>query len=155
MGEWWRTLSDRERLLVGAGGLIAGLLLVFQLIFQPVNAWRTDKMASAATAQQSYALVAQAAAEGGAMESRQARAAQGMRTALTQSASSAGIELIRVGAETGGRIDVQPAPTDPAVLFNWLASLEQTYGVHVAFADISRGDDGAVNAQILSFEQAN
>ena len=76
-----------------------------------------------------------------------------MRDALISTAAAANFELVRIGSENNGQIEIQLAPADPDAFFAWISELQSRYGVHVAFADLSRGDSGLLNAQVLVFER--
>ncbi|MEM9495946.1 MAG: type II secretion system protein GspM [Pseudomonadota bacterium] len=154
MTDWWNNLSERERVIVGGAGAVAALVLLFQFLVVPVNGWRTDAAASAERAQQGYRLATNAASVGAsAQKTPAARNDTPLRQALTQSAAAAGIDLVRLGAEVGGQIEVQPAPLSPDLLYEWIATLQSRYGVAIAFADVSRSDEGNVNVQVLVFER--
>ncbi len=154
MRAWWENLSDRERWLVAGGAAIALLLLMFQFVIKPVADWRQEADMRADNARRGYELVTNAAATG-ALEAadQQADNSIPLRQALTQTAAAASIELVRVGREADGQIEVQPAPVGGDKLFRWLGQLHDDYGVTIAFADVSRADDGMLNAQVLVFER--
>ncbi len=149
----WNNLSERERWLAGAGGALFALALVFQFVVKPVGGWRDAAQTRAAEARQGYEMVVNAAALGAADLTAGVDDATPLRQALTQTAAAAGIDLIRIGAEVDGQIEVQPAAVDSDKLFHWIAALDTRFGVRVAFADINRADDGAVNVQVLIFER--
>ncbi|MHA7872148.1 MAG: type II secretion system protein GspM [Hyphococcus sp.] len=152
---WWNDLSRREQALIGVLGAVAALFLVLQFVVAPIFDWRDRAGARAAQAQDGFALVATAAAQGAS--SGEATAPQNqapLRQAVTQSASTAQIDLLRIGAVVNNQIEVQPEDIDGDTLFRWLSALQRQYGVSVAFADIARGENGLVKAQVLVFERA-
>jgi len=153
MTAWWNNLSERERWMVGVGGALFALAFAFLFVVKPVGGWRDAAQTRAADARQGYEMVANAAALGAADLTAGADDATPLRQALTQTAAASGIDLIRIGAEVDGQIEVQPAPVDSDRLFQWIAALDVRFDVGVAFADINRADDGAVNAQVLVFER--
>lgn len=155
MTAWFEGLTKREQMLVAVAGALALLLAISMLIIRPLTSWRSDASASAQSARSTYELVAQAAATGGGQAGPQAPGANvPLRNAVTQSSAAAGIELLRIGADTGGQIEVQPAPINGDQLFAWLGTLETQFGVSVAFADMSRDENGLVAAQVLVFERS-
>ena len=155
MTAWFDGLSKREQILVGVAGALALLFAASFLVIRPLAAWRSDAAAQAQSAQSTFKLVTQAAASGGGVATPAApNAGVPLRNAVTQSSASAGIELLRIGADAGGQIEVQPAPTDGERLFAWLGVLQQQFGVSVAFADMSRDENGLVSAQVLVFERS-
>jgi general secretion pathway protein M len=153
MMKWWVDLSSRERLLIGAAGVLAAILVVSLLVIRPLADWRSDAASRAARAQDSFELVAAAASTAGARTVQAANAETPLRQAVTGSAASSDIDLVRIGAEVNGQIEVQPQTIDGDKLFQWLGVLEREYGVSIAFADIARAEQGGVNAQVLVFER--
>ena len=153
MTEWWRDLSRREQILLMIAGALFVLFFLSFAVVRPIAQWRGDAAQRADQARDGYELVASAAAIGGGEASPAARASTPLRQAITASASAARIDLVRIGAEANGQIEVQPQPVDGEQLFQWLAALETRYGVTVAFADMSRDDGGVVNAQVLVLER--
>lgn len=153
MSAWWNDLSARERLLVSVAGLLAGFLLLSLLIVRPLAAWSSSADRRAAQARDAYELTATAAAVSGSTSLNEASNAMPLRQAVISTAGSAGIELVRIGAVSESRIEIQAAPADADLLFSWLGDLERRHGVSVVFADMTRGEAGRVNAQILMFER--
>lgn len=149
----WNDLSDRERYVVSAGGVIFIALVFFQFLILPLLAWHADLRLRAADAQQNYELVLRAASSVAAKSEPGRGNDMPLRLALTQTANAAGIDLVRVGAEADGQIEVQPARVDAQTLYDWLGVLRDQYGVNVAVADIAQEGDGAVRAQVLAFER--
>jgi type II secretory pathway component PulM len=154
MSGWWADLSRREQVLVMIAAVLAGVLAISLFVVKPVAQWRADAAQEASRARDSYEMVASAAAMAGQAIAPAPQDAVPIRQAITMAAQDAQIELIRIGSESSGQIETQPAPVDGERLFQWLGALETQYGVTVAFADISSGGDGVVNAQVLVFERA-
>lgn len=153
MKAWWNDLSAREQVMLMALGAVAALFVILQFTVRPLADWRTDAARQAEQARDGFEMVAAAAAQGAVSGQQAPRAQTPLRQALTQSAAAARIDLVRVGAEANGQIEVQPEDVPGDRLFRWLATLQSQYGVTVAFADISRAENGAVNAQVLVFER--
>ncbi len=154
MTGWWNELSSRERtLLTVLGALIAGFA-VLQFAWAPLTNWRDSENTRAEQARDGFELVATAAAQGRVNIATAPNSQVPLRQALTQSASNMGIDLVRVGAAVNGQIEIQPADISGDALFQWISTLQSDYGVNVAFADISRNDDGLVKAQVLVFERS-
>ena len=153
MTSWWSDLSSRERMLLTALGALMITFLILQFAWAPLNDWRDSEKSRADQARDGFELVVTAATQGQVSVSSTPRSQVPLRQALTQSASNAGIELVRVGAAVNGQIEIQPADISGDILFQWISVLRSEYGVSVAFADISRSDDGLVKAQVLVFER--
>lgn len=152
MTAWWNDLSQREQRMLMALGAVAAIFVALQFVLKPLADWRADAAQRASQARDGYEMVATAAAQG----ARPSDAPQGqvpLRQALTASSAATRIDLVRIGAEENGQIEVQPEDVDGERLFQWLATLQSQYGVTVAFADIRRGDGGLVKAQVLVFER--
>lgn len=153
MSAWWQDLSPRERLLINITGALAIILLMSLGVLRPLGEWRNDAANKAQQARDGYELSAAAATVAGAGLSTDTRADAPLRQAVLQTAGAASIELVRIGSEQNGQIEIQLAPTSGDRLFAWLAELETRHGVTVAFADMTTGGTGNVNPQVLVFEQ--
>ncbi|MEO1136183.1 MAG: type II secretion system protein GspM [Pseudomonadota bacterium] len=153
MTDWWRDLSGRERGMLLVAAALAGILVLSLGIFRPLAEWRAGAEDDARLARDGYELTAAAAAVAGGAASETVDAQAPLRQVFVSTASAAGIELVRIGSESNGQIEIQIAPVSGDVLFSWLAGLEAQHGVRIAFADIARGEEGAVNPQVLVFER--
>ncbi|WP_425408608.1 type II secretion system protein GspM [Hyphococcus sp.] len=152
MTGWWNDLSSRERLLVACAALLAGALLLSLVIVRPLFGWNSSADSKVRQARDAYEMTAAAAAVSGRASTPAAASNTPLRQAILSTASNAGIELVRIGSASDSRIEIQAAPADSEILFAWLSELESTYGIHVTFADMTKGDMGRVNSQILVFE---
>ncbi|MEM8772948.1 MAG: type II secretion system protein GspM [Pseudomonadota bacterium] len=150
MGDFWQNLSDRERLIVVVGGVLAGLLAGFQLIISPIFDWRADQHRARQEAEGLYRLVAEAAPRATRNTETNVNTNTPARNAVSQTASAAGVNLIYVNARDDGAVDANAASVEPAMLYEWLLVLEKEYGILVRTADISRetGDPSKVRVQI-------
>lgn len=153
MSEWWHDLSARERLLLTVAGALVGVLLLSLGIFQPLVDWRAEAHRDVRSARDAYELTAAAAAVSSSTSTPSAGTETPLRQAVLESAGAAGVELIRIGTETEGRLEIQVAPADGSEIFGWLGVLNSHYGVTVAFADITRGEAGKINPQVFVFER--
>lgn len=153
MMSWWNDLSARERALVAVAGGLAALLVISLLIVRPLISWNASAERRAAQARDAYELTAAAAAVAGPASSASGTENAPLRQAIISTAGAAGVELVRIGSASDTQIEIQAAPVDAEVLFNWFAELERRYGVKVTFADMSRGEGGRVNSQVLVFER--
>jgi type II secretory pathway component PulM len=135
--EFWRKLSERERMLLLAAAAMVGIFLFFQGLVSPIMNWRAEQERAFERAEGLYELVKEAASRAsGAAASGDAETP--IRNAITQSASRAGVSLVYVSARPSGEVDTTASQADPADLFAWLQGLEQDYGVRVVIADIAR-----------------
>ncbi len=148
MKAFWDRLAPRERLFVIAGGAIAGLLVLLQLIIAPAVGWREAMKTKRAGAEDLYRLVAGASASAGAgAANANADLATPIINVVTDTASANGIEISFRNARPDGGVDAAIA-ADPEKLFEWLRQLEASYGVTVTAADIAREKSGGVRAQL-------
>ena len=149
MKAFWARLSDRERIFVGAGAVVAALFILLQLVLAPAFGWRESVGVRRDRAEELYRLVAQASASAGVVA---ASAGVDLETpiinVLTQTTGEFGVTVnFRNGRNDGG-VDANVAAAGDR-LFNWLRALEARYGVSVAAADIARSADGEnVQAQL-------
>ena len=150
---WWHDLSARERLLIIIAAGLGGALVLSLAIVRPLVDLRTDAARKASTARDGYELTATAAAVAGSADGAAPQSQTPLRQAVIETARSAGIELVRIGAENNSQIEIQVAPVRGDVFFQWLAQLQGRYGAKVALADIGRGDDGTVTPQVLVLER--
>lgn len=149
MKTWWDNLSSRERRLLIALTALIAIAGAYQLVFRPFADWSQSARGQAERARNAYDVVAAAASQARARSPASDYQNLALRQAVTQSADDANISLLRIGAEANGEIEVQVDTVSGEALFAWLNTLNSDFGVEVIFADISRADGGAVNAQVL------
>ncbi len=150
---WWHDLSARERILILVAGGLAGVLFLSLAIVRPLADLRADAARKASAARDGYELTAAAAAVSGGADPSSLQGNAPLRQAILETARNAGVELVRIGSENNGQIEIQAAPVSGDVFFQWLALMQNRYGARVATADIARGDDGMVTPQILVLER--
>ena len=153
MTAWWNDLSARERVMLVTAAGLAGVLLVTFAILRPLSALSTSAAQRASSARSGYELTATAAALAGTSAPIAEDGVTPLRQAVIATAGAAGIELIRIGTEADGQLEIQAAPVGGDVFFAWLSQLYSQYGASVAFADIARGEGGLVNPQVLVLER--
>lgn len=148
MKAFWEKLAPRERLFVMAGGAIAALLILVQIIIAPAVGWRRSMAEKRSGAEDLYRLVSSASVNaGGAALSAGADLTTPIINVVTDTAAAGGIEISFRNARPDGGVDATIA-ADAEKLFDWLRMLESRYGVSVAAADIARDKDGGVRAQL-------
>lgn len=142
MKAFWARLSDREKLYVGAGGAIAAIIILVQLIIMPAIGWRESMKEKREGAEDLYRLVSEASASAGV-----AAAAAGVDlqtpilNVLTQTTGEFSIVVNYRNARADGAVETNIA-APPEKIFDWLRALESRYGVIVASADIGRSASG-------------
>lgn len=155
MKDFWNRLNEREKIFVGAGGAIAALIILVQLIILPAVNWRADMTQRRESAKDLYRMVSEASASAGV-----AAAAAGVDlqtpilNVLTQTTGEFSIVVNYRNARPDGAVEANVvAPSSK--IFEWLGALESRYGVTVAAADIARGASGAeAQAQLTLVRRA-
>lgn len=153
MKSWWDNLSARERTLISVAVILATVLAISLGVIRPLNSWKQSAEADLERARASLDLVTQAAATGGGQTTAAPNGSIPLRQAITTTAAALQIELVRIGADVDGQAEVQPGRINGDILFEWFNTLAADYGVEVAFADISRADDGSIESQLIVFSR--
>lgn len=142
MNAFWQRLSDREKIIVGAGGIVAALIILVFMVVGPALNWRAAQAAEREAAQDLYRLVSEASASAGVVA---ANAGVDFSTpilnAVTQTTPEFSIVVNYRNARGDGAVEANVAAS-PEKIFEWLRALEARYGISVAAADISRAPSG-------------
>ena len=148
---WWSSLAERERRIVGGGGVALALIVLYTGLYEPlVEARRersADLQAARAVAVQLERL-AVAVPRGGTAT---AGAGQSLLAIVDQSRKASAIDKppsrLQPEGENTVRIWLEDVPFDPLV--RWLGDLHVRYGVRVEAADIQReSGPGLVNVRL-------
>lgn len=137
MKEKWRSLSERERLLILVASSLAGIFVLVQFVAAPVIAWRTEKSAALARAKENHELVMKASAFGKPANANADRATP-VRNAVTATAGEVGVRLNFVNARPDGAVDAAAEAVEPDAFYRWISALEEKYAISVLSADIAR-----------------
>ena len=142
MKDFWARLSSREKLFVGAGGAIAAVIIVLQLILAPALGWRAGMTQKRESAEDLYRLVTEASASAGvAAASAGVDLNTPILTVVTTTTGEFSINVNYRNARADGAVEANvAAPADQ--IFKWLRALDDRYGVIVAAADIARTPAG-------------
>jgi general secretion pathway protein M len=148
----WAGLAERERRVVGAGGVALGLILVYLLAWEPLTTARQqrelDLQAARAIAVQLEDLAGVAGRAGRApIQGRD----QSLLAVVDQSRKSSALtkppSRLQPEGDNTVRIWLEDVPFD--ALVRWLGDLQTRYGVRVDNADIEReSGPGLVNARL-------
>ncbi|MDZ7627773.1 MAG: type II secretion system protein GspM [Parvularculaceae bacterium] len=148
MKAFWDRLSQRERLFVLFGGALVAILVLLQLIVAPAIGWRRSMAEKREGAEDLYKLVASASATSGGVATNAASdRSTPIINVVTDTAAASGVEISFRNARPDGGVDAN-ITSDPEKLFDWLSTLESSFGVSVTAADIAREKDGSVRAQL-------
>lgn len=149
LGEWYRSLGERERRTVLYGGIVAALLLVVG------GTWKLDAAVSAAevrleTKRADLAWMQAVAPRLRAMPARQPN--ESLPLLVDRTARDAGLAGALSGSDPAGqgalRVRLQGASFDAMVV--WLGRLQQERGVVVESANVDAGEaEGLVNASLV------
>ena len=150
MSAWWDSLQPRERMILGAGGVIAALILIWQFAWQPLTGGREQLRTEIAAKERLLSDVARAGTAD-ASGATPVAAGQSMFVLIDQTAQAAGLgsSLTRARPDGPNAIDVtfSSAPFDN--LLSWLITLNQSSGVYVDGASInSARQQGLVSGQL-------
>ena len=158
MSNWWAGLAQRERIILIAGMVVLGLLVIWLLIIEPVVNKRADLRREVMQLSADHTWMQQAALEvrrrAGMQSAGQAGAAVAGGSVLTLievSANAANLNeaIDRVQPEgDGARLWFEAVPFDGLV--RWLAELEQRQGLLVSQLAVDAGaEPGMVSARVL------
>ena len=152
---WWNGLAQREQRILGAGGVVLALVVLYLAIWEPLAQARTEREAALAEARALAVLIEQLAVE--AQRGRPAGSAavaglnQSLLSVVDQSRRSSAItkppSRLQPDGEATVRVWLEDVPFD--ALVRWLNDLQARYGVRVDNADIEReSGPGLVNARL-------
>lgn len=140
MRQYWNGLSARERLTVGGGAVLLGLMLLYALLWQPLLDGRSRMQKLLPRQQQTLRQVQQLV---GQIQAQQSGAATGLRlerdSALGQASASAAVSPSSVQSLAGERIKVT---FDQVQFGQWakFAAAMQSSGWPVLTAEIAALD---------------
>jgi general secretion pathway protein M len=148
--EWWQSLDQRDRLLVGTGGGIVGTLLLYSVIWAPY-AGQVDTLQQSLQTQSTNLQWMQTASteveqlrHRGSAGSANAGGGTSVTTLVERTSNSAGIQVKSWQPEGDNKVRV----TLDAVVFdkvvNWLAELENTYKVKASLMTVQASKEPGV-----------
>ncbi len=158
MRNWWNNLSERERWIVGGGGALTLLFLLYALAWRPFQTNLRNLRQTVATQRQDLAWMRQAALEVKRLSTSPASASarqgnpQSLLTLVDQTARAAGLGPVMKRIEPQGedKLRVQFEQVSFDQLVRWLGSLEQEYGVTSASVTLDRqAEAGRVDARLV------
>ena len=151
---WWNDRTGREQTLILAVGVLALLLVLFQLAVKPLWAYRAAAEAAQVAATSTLADVEAAAQEIHTL-SREApdRKPGSLQTVVGVTASEHGLSLSRFQPMETGSLDVWLEAASTKALFTWIADLQDRHGISVVRASLQRNEGATVRAQ-LTFSEA-
>ena len=158
MKNWWNNLSERERWIVGGGGTLTLLFLLYALVWHPFHTNLLNLRQTVAAQRQDLAWMRQAALEVKRLSASPVTATarqgnpQSLLTLVDQTARAAGLGPVMKRIEPQGedKLRVQFEQVNFDQLVRWLGSLEQEYGVTSASVSLDRqAEAGRVDARLV------
>jgi general secretion pathway protein M len=153
MRTWYENLSERDRRVVGIGGVVV-LVLALLAVVVPLNTQITQARKRISTKQGDLAFMQSVAPQVAAAGPGSAGAAnaESLVVLIDSSARESGLGKALSSSQPTGdrglRIRFDKAPFDALVA--WLARLSQQHGVRIESAEIeSAGETGLVNAGLV------
>lgn len=151
---WWSGLAERERRVLGAGGAVLGLVLLYLVVWEPLAGARLERERALADARALATLLETLGAEvrqGRGAAAPTAGAGQSLLAIVDQSRRASALSKPPSRLQPEGddtvRIWLEDVPFD--ALLRWLNDLQTRYGVRVDNADIEReSGPGLVNARL-------
>jgi general secretion pathway protein M len=158
MNDWWRGLNTRERWAVGGGAVALSAVLIYVLLWQPLQQRLRGLRQTVAAQQAEVAWMRQAAAE----VQRLSRVPVPAQTLLPErrsllvlvdgSAGGAGLggAVKRVEPQGDDRLQVQLEQVGFDALIRWLADLQRRHGIVIDNAALEgQTEGGRVNARLI------
>lgn len=153
--EWFRSLAPRERLLVGVGGIVVAITILYLGIWEPLSKAHTKRAGDLAAAQ---TLAQRLEVIGATVQSARANGSApvmnngaSLLSTIDQASKSGalGQPLSRIQPEGENEVKVWIEAVSFEALVRWMNELESRYGVSIKSADIEKNTlPGQVNARL-------
>lgn len=153
--EYWSGLQPREQRVLGAGGVVLVLTLIYALIIDPISSELTSLRHSVATQQEELAWMRQAAAEVkslmGSAPRTAAQSGQSAMSAIDAAARKYGLgKALKQLSPNGGKVRVRLEGAGFDAMLQWLGELSEKQGIGVDTLNMERlPDPGRVNATVV------
>lgn len=153
--EWFRSLAPRERLLVGVGGVVVAITILYLGIWEPLSKAHSkreqDLAASQALAQRLEVIAAavqKAQANGGGAAINTGASLLSTVDQVSKN-GTLGKPLTRIQPEGDHEVKVWIDGVSFDALVRWISELEGRYGIGIQTADLDRDTlPGQVNARL-------
>lgn len=158
INDYLQQKTPRERLLLIIMAGLISVLLIYTLIIEPVMQSRAEMEEVVSRSRDTYNTIRSASAEaktlrrGGFGKSKSPqRAAQGLIGQIEQSARQKGLadQLKRIQPSGKTDISIWFEKSRFDTLLNWLAEMENQYGLQVENLEVERIESGIVNARVV------
>lgn len=161
MQDYWRSLTDRERLLIGIGAGVLALTLVYFLIARPLVAYRDDSERAYIAARGVFETVQQRAAQLAAIEENstgERTAAQdvSLRVAASTAARQAGVTISRLQPSEDGTLTIWAEGVQSGQFYRWLQILAEERGIGPSNVLLQKATSGeTLRVQVRFLETAS
>lgn len=157
MKAWWETLSVRERGLIAGGMILALILLIYVLAWEPFRTSDRQLRQSVAAQRADLAWMRQAAQEikrldAASNRSKSAPDGRSLLTVVDQTARAGGLEtaLRRIAPQGDDKLSIQLDGVEFDKLVPWLGTLEREHRITIVNLSVDRaGVGGLVNARAI------
>jgi general secretion pathway protein M len=163
MKAWWTSLSERDRRMLGIGGVVVAAALFWALWFDPLLLSRRQLAGSVRQAEADLAYMQNASRrlatlQGGGTATAFDRGGRSLLALADASAREAqlGNALKRVEPVSSGRVAVWLESASFDATASWLEQLQQRFGVRAEELSLSRGEiTGQVDARVVLVDPAS
>lgn len=161
MRDYWQSLTDREQLLVGIGGVVLALTLVYFLVARPLVSYRADSERAYLAALGTFETVQLRAAELAAIEDTSSTTAGetggvSLRVAASTAARQAGVTISRLQPSEDGTLTIWAEGVQSAQFYRWLQILAGERGIgpsNVLLQKATNGETLRVQVRFLESPQ--
>lgn len=152
MRSWWESLQPRERLILGAGGIVAIIIIGWKFALEPLGSGREQLRTQVAGKEQLLVDVLRAGALDGAQADSGVPGQQSLYVLIDSTARAGGLgsALTRARPDGSNAINVTFSNASFDSLVAWLVTLNQNSGIYVDGASINTArQQGLVSGQLL------
>ena len=144
--EWYEQLSDRDQLAVNIALPIVLLLLIIFAIIMPVNSLVSDMEQEVKSNRSAVVLLQQQVPQS---SSKSSKSFSSLPNLITSTSRQFGFQLDRYEEKKGGEINVWFDSISFDKMMQWLAQLENDYGVTSSYISVSQTNEvGIVRANV-------
>lgn len=165
--KWWKSLSQRETVMVTCAIIAGFLFIAYQFILTPIGAWRTQAYVERAQQKVIYEQVILAAKTKGNSSKNSVGEGKNngnetntqspiidkatpLKSALDQSARQFGLIIASTDGNDNQGVQISLAACEPVRFYDWLAHMQNQYGATLTQARLGRA---RTNRSLLKAER--
>ena len=154
---WWLERAPRERMILGVGAVLAGLLLFFLLVWAPLYDALAAKQAERDEARELAAWLTEirpevrGAARGGGVQGAKRSLLSVVDGAARRAQLAEAVKRIQPDGDNTVRVWVEDAPLEE--LMRWVLQLQTQNGIRVSALNLDRGDASGTASARLTLER--